>query len=179
MRDNLYRSNDNNVITKKFWAHVKSNTKSSRIPEVMKNNNRISSNNLDKANMFNDYFFEQFSNESTYDVDIDFSDDMFDIDFSCTRVKQFLDNISINKAPGPDGIHGCVLKYCSISLCRPLSIIFRLSYNTGSIPAEWKSANIVPVHKKGEKNFINNYRPISLTCLTDAFKDQRCVSKRH
>ena len=167
MRDNLYCSNDNNVITKKFWAHVKSKTKSSRIPEVMKNNNRISSNNLDKANMFNDYFFEQFSNESTYDVDIDFSnDDMFDIDFSCTRVKQFLDNININKAPGPDGIHGCVLKYCSISLCRPLSIIFRLSYNTGSIPAEWKYANIVPVHKKGEKNLINNYRPISLTCLT-------------
>ena len=133
----------------------------------MKNNNRISSNNLDKANMFNDYFFEQFSNESTYDVHIDFSnDDMFDIDFSCTRVKQFLDNININKAPGPDGIHGCVLKYCSISLCRPLSIIFRLSYNAGSIPAEWKSANIVPVHKKGEKNLINNYRPISLTCLT-------------
>ena len=89
MRDNLYCSNDNNIITKKFWAHVKSKTKSSRIPEVMKNNNRISSNNLDKANMFNDYFFERFSNESTYDVDIDFSnDDMFDIDFSCTRVKQ-------------------------------------------------------------------------------------------
>ena len=81
----------------------------------MKNNNRISSNNLDKANMFNDYFFEKFSNESTYDVDIDFSnDDMFDIDFSCTRVKQFLDNININKAPGPDGIHGCVLKFAQL-----------------------------------------------------------------
>ena len=133
MRDNLYCSNDNNVITKKFWAYVKSKTKSSRIPEVMKNNNRISSNNVDKANMFNDYFFEQFSNESTYDVDIDFSNDH--IDFSCTRMKQFLDNININKAPGPDGIHGCVLKYCSISLCRPLSIIFRLSYKTGCIPA--------------------------------------------
>ena len=50
-----------------------------------------------------------------------------------------------------DVIHGCVLKYCSISLCRPLSIIFRLSYKTGSIPAEWKYANIVPVHKKGGK----------------------------
>ena len=57
MRDNLYCSNDSNVIAKKFWAHVKSKTKSSRIPEVMKNNNRISSNNLDKANMFNDFFF--------------------------------------------------------------------------------------------------------------------------
>ena len=52
-----------------------------------------------------------------------------------------------NKAAGPDGIHGCILKYCSISLCRPLSIIYKLIYNTGIIPVEWKSANIVPIHK--------------------------------
>ena len=108
--------------------------------------------------MFNKYFYDQFPNTSTYDIDIDFSKDpMFDIDFSCTRVKQFLDAINTNKTPGPDGIHGCVLKYCSCSLCRPLSIIFKLSYNIGVIPSEWKSANIVPVHKKGDKNLVSNY----------------------
>ena len=69
-------------------------------------------------------------------------------------------------AQGPDGIHGCVLKYCSKSLCRPLSIMFKLSYNTGILPSEWKSANIVPVHKKGDKDLVHNYRPISLISLT-------------
>ena len=74
---------------------------------------------------------------SEYDVDIDFSnDEQFDIDFSCTRIKQFLDNINTNKVAGPDGIHGSVLKHCSVSLCRPLSIIFKLIYNTGIIPQE-------------------------------------------
>ena len=166
MRDNLYCSKDNNAIAKKFWAHVKIKTKSTRIPEVMKLNNNISSNNLAKANMFNKYFFDQFSNKSNHDIDIDFTkDDMFNIDFNCTRVKQLLDNINVNKAPGPDGIHGCVLKNCSDSLCRPLPIIFKLIYNTGILPAEWKSANIVPIHKKGDKDLISNYRPISLTCL--------------
>ena len=77
-----------------------------------------------------------------------------------------MDAINTNKAPGPDGIHGCVLKYCSDSLCKPLSIIFNLSYNTGIIPSEWKSANIVPVHKKGDKDLVSNYRPISLISLT-------------
>ena len=148
-------------------SHVKSKSKSSQIPEIIKNNDSISSHNVTKANMFNKYFFDQFSNSSTYDTDIDFSnDDAFDIDFSCTRIKNLSDDININKAPGPDAIHGCVLKHCSISLCRPLSIIFKLSYNTGIIPTEWKSANIVPIYKKGDKEVVSNYRPISLICLT-------------
>ena len=72
MRDNLYCSSNSNVITKKFWAHVKSNTKSNRIPEIMKLMREMSSNNLDKANMFTKYFFDQFSNVSAYEIDIIF-----------------------------------------------------------------------------------------------------------
>ena len=47
----------------------------------------------------------------------------------------------------------------------PLSLIFTVSYNSGCIPQEWKLAHVVPVHKKGCKQNIENYRPISLTCL--------------
>ena len=86
MRDNLYCCRDNNGITKKFWAHVKSKFKSNRIPEVMKHKKKLSSNNLDKANMFNKYFFDQFFNSSAYDIELDFmKDNIFDINFSCTR----------------------------------------------------------------------------------------------
>ena len=35
MRDNLYNEDDPGLITKKFWSHVKSNSKSSRLPETM------------------------------------------------------------------------------------------------------------------------------------------------
>ena len=43
---------------------------------------------------------------------------------------------------------------------------FQLIYNSGILPIEWKSANVVPVFKKGEKGNIENYRPISLTCIS-------------
>ena len=48
MRDNLYCSRDNNIITKKFWSQVKSKSKSSRIPEMIKNDDSISSHNVTK-----------------------------------------------------------------------------------------------------------------------------------
>ena len=35
----------------------------------------------------------------------------------------------------------------------------------GVLPPDWKLANVVPVHKKGDKCDVNNYRPISLTSL--------------
>ena len=38
-------------------------------------------------------------------------------------------------------------------------------YNTGYIPSERKLANVVPIHKKDDKNKVGNYRPISLTSL--------------
>ena len=34
--------------------------------------------------------------------------------------------------------------------------------STGIFPDIWKTANVVPIHKKEGKQFIKNYRPISL-----------------
>ena len=56
----------------------------------------------------------------------------------------------------------------------PLCKLFNISVISGTIPEEWKLANIVPVHKKGDKEYAENYRPISLLCITSKVLE-RCV----
>ena len=166
MRSNYDDELSPNTITKKFWSSVKSVTKSSRIPDKMYLNDCIRTEPEEIANLFNKHFFDQFSDKSSYDIDIDFTNDAFyDFSFDKLTIYNHLKQINPNKSQGPDKIGGLVIKNCAISISLPLSILFNISYRTGIIPAEWKTANIVPVHKKGDKSSINNYRPISLTSI--------------
>ena len=40
--------------------------------------------------------------------------------------------------------------------------IFKTCLNRGKFPSEWKKGNIVPIHKKDDKQNVKNYRPVSL-----------------
>ena len=67
-----------------------------------------------KSNLFNDYFRKQFSEPSSYDIDINFQNNCdFDLDLSVSRIRLILNNLDINKTQGPDNINGTVLKHCS------------------------------------------------------------------
>ena len=46
-----------------------------------------------------------------------------------------------------------------------LTKIYTKSIETGTIPKDWKHANVAPAFKKGERYKAENYRPISLTCI--------------
>ena len=49
-------------------------------------------------------------------------------------------------------------------LIKPLSQLFKQIYNERRIPEQWKTAKIIPLHKKGSKEDMSNYRPISNLC---------------
>jgi hypothetical protein len=87
-----------------------------------------------------------------------------------------LQNLKENKASGPDLIPPKVLKAAAnpISFC--LERIFQASLSTGTVPCDWKKANITPVFKKGERFKASNYRPVSLTCICSKLLEHIVVS---
>ena len=72
-----------------------------------------------------------------------------EVSVSEEEVYEQLSLLNPNKAPGPDGIHPCLLKNCANTVTRPLFMIFAHSLEMGCIPEEWKKANIIPIFKKG------------------------------
>ena len=41
-------------------------------------------------------------------------------------------------------------------------MLFNYSIVTESFPSEWKIAKVIPLHKSGPRNLLDNYRPISI-----------------
>ena len=87
------------------------------------------------------------------------------ISISEDEVYKKLNCLSKYKSAGPDGIHPCVLKETAASVSEPLSIIYNATLKEGKIPGAWKDNHVVPIHKKGSKMDVRNYRPISLTSV--------------
>ena len=64
-----------------------------------------------------------------------------------------------------------ILKLLPDNVLLILCHIFNLSLGQGKFINEFKKAKIIPVHKKGSKSDVNNYRPISqfTTCYVQNF----------
>ena len=81
-------------------------------------------------------------------------------------IHKLLTGLKIHKATGPDEIPTRLLKTLADELTPVISLFFQASLNQGIIPDDWKTANVVPVFKKEERNKAENYCPISLTSVT-------------
>ena len=55
-----------------------------------------------------------------------------------------------------------ILKELSKELIGPLCNFFKFSLDKDMLPSSYNEANLCPIHKKGERSLVNNYRPISL-----------------
>ena len=76
-----------------------------------------------------------------------------------------MEELEDGKAMGPDGVSGSILKACREELVVPIYDIIQYSLASGTVPVEWKRADVVPIYKSGKKEGPLNYRPVSLTSV--------------
>ena len=72
-----------------------------------------------------------------------------------------------NKSTGPASIPLKLLKIIADIVVVPLCNIINLSFSTGVFPDILKVAKVIPIHKGGSTEELNNFRPISLLSIFD------------
>ena len=72
-----------------------------------------------------------------------------------------------NKATGPSSIHLKLLHIVADLIVFPLCHIINMSFSKGIFPEKLKIVKVIPIHKGGSTQDINNFRPISLLSIFD------------
>ena len=134
----------------------------------MKPDGSLISDDIEKASLLNETFASKFTDPTVnnFPVAPDYPLDNFPR-FLVTEqsVRSALNSISPNKACGSDNISAKIILECREELVVPLFKIASKSFQSGRFPSRWKSANIIPIFKKGDKKDPSNYRSVSLLSL--------------
>ena len=83
-----------------------------------------------------------------------------------SEVLQIIQNLD-NKALGPKSIPLRMFKPIADIISTPLCAIINSSFSTGEFPELLKIAKVLPLHKGGSTQDLNNFRPISLLPIFD------------
>ncbi|KAK6182000.1 hypothetical protein SNE40_009773 [Patella caerulea] len=81
---------------------------------------------------------------------------------SFPEVLKYLKNLQPKKATGLDNLGPKILKMSAEVIANSLTHIINLCLTNCIFPDQMKEAKIVPIFKKGSKEIISNYRPISI-----------------
>ena len=165
---NVGKSLAQKTSTKVYWSLINKVLNKSRIPPIppLLENGEFVTDFAEKAQLFNDHFARQCSTIDTGSVipslNPKTTTTIADISISDEGILSIIRSLNPSKAHGCDEISVRMIKQSDSALIYPLKLIFKNSIRTGVFPDIWKLANVVPVHKKGQKNLLKNYRPISL-----------------
>ena len=161
---------DLKVNPKAFWKYSNSRLKTKPvIGDLRCSSGSLARKDEVKASILNTFFGSIFTQERLTDMPILGDRSTFqlsDIHITPRDVESKLQALNPSSAPGPDEIHPRVLREARRALGVPLTLLYRRSLDTGSVPRDWTLGRVVPIFKKGDRQDPGNYRPVSLTSVT-------------
>ena len=163
------RLNNPSLQAKTYWSILKTfyNDKKNPIIPLLLIDDKFVTDIQTKANIFNKFFADQctpLKNGSVLPKNQIFltQSRICTLDFNEEELMKIIRNLKVHKAHGHDDISIRMIKICDKSILKPLILLFENSIKSSYYPDIWKKSNIIPVHKKNDKQLVNNYRPISL-----------------
>ena len=73
------------------------------------------------------------------------------------EVTQFLNEMDVNKASGPDNVSARVLRGLAPAVVEPVHNVINHSVQSGNFPNSWKEAKVIPLHKAGFYCDMDNF----------------------
>jgi len=115
----------------KIHEYIKSLRKEDSLPSTMTNSTTAATKDLEKATLFNEYFYSVLTTSNHDSPIVDSATHaaaITNIDISVTEVYTALASLAIDpsKSPGIDGIGPNILKLGTQALCVPLHHLFKL-----------------------------------------------------
>jgi hypothetical protein len=161
----------NVIATKNFGAiykHINSrlNHKTGIAP-LKDSDNQLIFDDLAKAELLNSHFVNSGTTDNG-DLPLIISTsstNISSINLENSEILAVFSKLKTNSFAGPDGLPPVVFKSLKHQIVTPIAIIFSRILQSGRLPDEWKTATVKPIFKKCKSSDVNNYRPISLTCV--------------
>ena len=103
------------------------------------------------------YYNERFLNE---EAQVMF--DELNVDITSNEIQKAISQLKQNRSGGPDGFLNELFIHGSTELLPYLLELFNKILIVGYFPEVWSEGYIVPIHKKGKLDDVNNFRGITL-----------------
>ena len=153
-----------------YHGHCRRTLKTKQgVSNVVDGTGRLTETEEEAAVALNDYYHSVFTYDDPQIPAPEFQkltqERLEDVVLTDESVEDVLTNLNPNKAAGPDGVENKLLRECATEIAPTLCRLFRRSMDEGEIPSRWKEAHIIPIHKKGNKAIMANFRPVALTSV--------------
>ena len=129
--------------------------------------NKLVADFKEKARLFNEFFASKctpITNDSSLPrLDVLNSESSLPaINFNNDDIFKVIRSLNINKALGHDNMSVRRIKTGDKAIFKPQSTICKNCTDTGMFSDFWNKCKIGPVHKKGDKQLLQSYQPVSL-----------------